>query len=64
MVIRRCLSRLGFLVALFMDDDMGGEELRHHRYRLYATPTLGLHSLGLGDARHVVGPIDGQCTQA
>ena len=30
------------LVALFMTGDVGGEELRHNHYRLYATPTPNL----------------------
>jgi hypothetical protein len=50
------------LVAHFMASGVGGEELRHHHYRLCATPTHGLHSLGLGVAHCVAGPVGGQCT--
>jgi hypothetical protein len=46
-----------------MAGGMGGEELQHHHYRLYATLTPGLHSLGLDVARCVVGPVGGQCNQ-
>jgi hypothetical protein len=39
-----------------------GEELRHHRYCLCATPTPGRCSLVLDATHRVVGPVGGQCT--
>jgi hypothetical protein len=49
------------LVVLFM---AGGEELRHHHYRLCAVTTPSRRSLGLAAARGIVGLVGGQCTQA
>lgn len=43
---------------------MGGVETQRHYYSLCAMPTLGLHSLGLGVARRIAGPVDGRRTQA
>jgi hypothetical protein len=47
-----------------MMDGVGGVELWRHHYRLCATPTPGLRSLGLNVVRRVAGPIDSLHTQA
>lgn len=39
-IVRACL------VMLFMAGGMGDEEPQHHHYRLYATPTTNLRSMG------------------
>jgi hypothetical protein len=49
-----------YLVMLFKTCCVGSEQLRCYHYRLCATPTPSHHSLGLGVARRVVGPVDGQ----
>lgn len=49
---------------LIMTNNVGSVGPQRHHYYLYATLTLGLHSLGLGMAHHVAEPMDDLCTQA
>jgi hypothetical protein len=63
-LVKSCLSACASvvrasLVVFFMASRMGGEELWHHHYRLCASPTPSLRSLGLGTTRRVADPIVG-----
>jgi hypothetical protein len=60
----RALVVWASLVVLFMADDVGSKKSQRHHCRLYAAPTPCRCSLGLGAARHVVGPISDQLAQA
>jgi hypothetical protein len=61
-LVKSCLSACASvvrasLVMLFMASSMGGEELWHHHYRLCASPTPSLRSLGHGTTHRVADPI-------
>jgi hypothetical protein len=58
--VHSCIGRLGFPGHALYGERRDRRGPRHHHSRPCATPTPDHYNLGLGAARRVAGPVDGQ----